>query len=113
MTMSKVIEYVKKMVDFEAISVGQDHAFEIVARRVHTTPYPIEYIYRRKAKRGWADIQEQVYKAYLEHCQKQIRRLQSEISEIPFQGDADDCMANITAEIAALAAEVKKRKEMR
>ena len=104
----QTIKYVQEMVDYEAIYSNKDTAVSSLARRLKTTKDPLLYLYRGKAKTVISDLKERVDREYLKFCERQIRRFENELREL---GEPDDFMENLSGQMAALAAEIKKRRE--
>lgn len=108
MSVVQTIKYVQEMVDYEAIYSNKDTAVSSLARRLKTTKDPLLYLYRGKAKTVISDLKERVDREYLKFCERQIQRFERELREIE---KPDDFMENLSGQMAALAAEIKKRRE--
>lgn len=104
----QTIKYVQEMVDYEAIYSNKDTAVSSLARRLKTTKDPLLYLYRGKAKTVISDLKERVDQEYLKFCERQIKRFENELREL---GEPDDFMENLGSQMAALATEIKKRRE--
>lgn len=109
MSTAQAMKMTSSMVEFYAPRKGKESAVEHVARKVRLTKWPLYRLLKGQVKEIGSDAFDRIKTAYLDHCMTQIAVLQHEIELVR----GDDNLEDLADQIAALAAEVKKRKAMR
>lgn len=107
MSTERAMKMSSELVQFYAPTFGQENAIRLVGRKVAMSKWPLYRLIKGSVKDISADAYDRIRAAYLDHCAAQIARLQNEIETVR----SDDFMEDIGAQVAALAAEIQRRKE--
>ncbi|WP_104662830.1 hypothetical protein [Ensifer adhaerens] len=102
--------YVKRMLELEGTTWGNlTNALEGIERRYGIPYWTLNNLRTGRAKTVEAGLFKRLQRAYYDHCERQISRLQHEL-EIEKARDANDLDADLLAQVQSLAEKVKEAK---
>lgn len=111
--MSTAVEaqgYVKRMLENEGSTWGNlSQALERIERRYGIPYWTLNNLRTGRAKTVEAGLFQRLRGAYLDHCERQIARLQHEL-EMEKERANNDLDADLLAQVQSLAEKVKKAK---
>jgi hypothetical protein len=104
--------YIRRMVERETAGNGDvENAVKRLARKHGLSFWQIMHLRAGRAKSITVDAFAAIRKAYVEHCEAEIRALQREIDRDREQYGGQHDLLDLGTEIAALAAKVQKEKQ--
>lgn len=109
MTVEAACRYASGLVELESRGSDNDAALHRIERRYGLSPHQITHLRSRRAKSVDAGLFARLRAAYIDLCERQVRRLQAQIAVERATCDDDD-LDDLAAEAAALARKVAARK---
>lgn len=105
-------EYVKKMVERETAGNGDvENAIRRLARRHNLSFWQIMHLRAGRAKAITIDAFTSIRRAYIEHCEAEVRALQEEIRQDRERYEENDDLRDLENQAHALAEKVRLAKE--
>lgn len=105
-------EFIRLMILREMKTVNDtEGAIARISRMYGIGCYQIEHLRRKRAKTVKMDLFSKIRGAYLDHCRKQIKKIEHEIMTLEAAG-SHDSFEDLLNKVSALAQDIEKAKKM-